>query len=295
MGMVQRIWQARTSYLLVLPILLLYGVFSLLPIGQTFFLSLYNAKIVSLGEFVGLGNYQSLVLHSGFRQAAANTVVFTAICSLASIAVSLPLAALLHLRMTRARPVLQAIYFLPVVTPGAAIGYIWKWLYDTKFGLLNTALLAVGIEGPRWLSDPKLALYSIAAVMVWATTGYFMVIFLAHLDTLDPALYEAAAIDGAGTVHQFLYITLPLLRGAISLVLILGIIFFMQAFVLVWTMTRGGPGGSTHLITTLSYQQAFMTGSPRFGLSAAASTLLFLAILLCTVVAARVTRFLEDA
>lgn len=292
MTKLRRAWSARAAYLLIAPLLALYGVFSLVPIAQTFVLSAYDTNIVTIGSFVGLDNYRRFLSDPAFQQGTLNTVILTVICAIATLVLAFALAVLLHSPSTRARTVFKVVYFLPAVTAGSAIAYVWKWMFDTKFGFVNAALGGFGVEGPRWLSDPHLALYSIAFVLTWASVGYFMVIFLAHLQALDPALYEVAAIDGAGAWQALRFITIPMMRRAISLVFVLELIFFMQAFVLVWVMTKGGPGRSTDVLTTVAYKAAFQSGFPQFGVAAAASVVLFLAILILTTVVNRRTNLL---
>ena len=149
---------------------------------------------------------------------------------------------LVSLPWVRGQTFFKVVFFLPVVTSLVAVGYVWKWMLDPSYGVINAALGLAGIRpGPRWLSDPGLALWSLVAVNVWKWIGYFQVIFLANLQAIDPHYYEAAAIDGAGPWRRFLRITLPLLRAAIILSVILAVVNFLKAFALVFVMTQGGP------------------------------------------------------
>jgi multiple sugar transport system permease protein len=283
-----QIFRERTAYLFLLPILLLYAVFSLYPIVQTFELSFFDAKIVEQGPFVGLKNYRDILAAAGFHQALGNTLLFTAGSTAAVLVVSLVLAVLVNISWVRGKTVFKVIYFLPVVTSLVAVGYIWKWMMDPSYGLLNVLLATVGIQpGPNWLSNPDLALWSLVLVNIWKWVGYFLVIFTANLQAIDQSYYEAASIDGAGAWSQFLRITLPLLRTAILLTVILGIVNFLKAFALVFVMTQGGPAGRTELMATYVYREAFATGQLRFGFSAAASMVLFVMIMGFTVLANR--------
>jgi ABC-type sugar transport system permease subunit len=273
-ALMRSIWRERESYLLLLPILVLYGVFSLWPIVQTFYLSFYDAKIVRLGPFVGLKNYIAMN-NSAFRQAFGNTVVFAILSIVIILVIAIPLAVLVNSPGLRFKTVFKVAYFLPVVTSFVAAGYIWKWMYEPTYGVVNRFLALFGIHGPKWLSNPNLALLSVIIVNVWKWVGYFIVILLANLQLIEPVLYEAAAIDGAGPLQQFFLITLPLLRSAIGLCVVLGVINFLSGFSLVFVMTSGGPGGRTALIATYVYNEAFGTGQLRIGYSAAASVVLF--------------------
>jgi ABC-type sugar transport system permease subunit len=188
--------------------------------------------------------------------------------------------------------VFKVLFFLPVVTSLVAVGYIWKWMMDPSYGVLNVALAAVtGIRpGPNWLSNPDLALWSLVLVNVWKWIGYFLVIFTANLQAIDRGYYEAASIDGAGAWARFWRVTLPLMRAAIVLSVILAIVNFLKAFALVFVMTQGGPAGRTELMATYVYREAFGTGQLRFGFSAAASMVLFAMIMVGTVFANRAGR-----
>ncbi len=286
---VRSIWRERVSYLFLLPILVLYGVFSLWPIVQTFYLSFYDAKIVRLGPFVGLKNYLA-INNSAFLQAFGNTVIFTVLSIALILVIAIPLAVLVNSPGLRFKTVFKVAYFLPVVTSFVAAGYIWKWMYEPTYGVVNRFLALFGIHGPNWLSTLKLALLSVVIVNVWKWVGYFIVILLANLQLIDPALYEVASIDGAGTLQQFFHITLPLLTGAIGLCVLLGVINFFSAFALVFVMTRGGPGGRTELLATYLYKEAFGTGQLRIGYSSAASVVLFALLIAFTFISNRAFR-----
>ena len=283
-----RVFQERTAYLFLLPILFLYTAFSLYPIIQTFELSFFDAKIVEQGPFVGLKNYRDILAAPGFHQALGNTLLFTSGSTAAVLVVSLALAVLVNISWVRGKTLFKVVFFLPVVTSLVAVGYIWKWMMDPTYGIINVALSLVGIQpGPNWLSSPNLALWSLVLVNIWKWVGYFLIIFMANLQAIDQSYYEAASIDGAGAWSQFYRITLPLLRMAIILTVILGIVNFLKAFALIFVMTQGGPAGRTELMATYVYREAFGTGQMRFGFSAAASMVLFAMIMVFTALANR--------
>lgn len=292
----RRMFQERTAYLFLAPILLLYTIFSLYPIIQTFELSFFNAKIVEQGPFVGLKNYRDILAAPGFHQALGNTLLFTGGSTAVVLVLSLALAVLVNVSWVRGKTFFKIIFFLPVVTSLVAVGYIWKWMMDPTYGIINVTLSLVGVSpGPNWLSNPYLALWSLVLVNVWKWVGYFLIIFTANLQAIDQSYYEAAAIDGAGAWSQFYRITLPLLRMAIVLTVILGIVNFLKAFALIFVMTQGGPAGHTELMATYVYREAFGTGQMRFGFSAAASMVLFVMIMLFTALANRFGRAGEVA
>jgi multiple sugar transport system permease protein len=277
------IWKERTSYLFLLPIVALYTIFSLYPIIQTFQLSFFDAKIIKQGPFVGLKNYIDIFAAKGFQQAIGNTFIFTFGTILFVLIFSLGLSVLVNISWVKFRTLFKMIYFLPAVTSFVAVGYIWKWMMDSSFGVINIFLSNIGISpGPVWLANTELAIWSLVIVNVWRWVGYFLVIFLANLQAIPSVYYEAAEIDGANAWQQFLHITIPLLRQAITLTVVLGIINNLKAFALVFVMTQGGPAGTTELMATYVYQQAFGTGQYRFGFSAAASMVLFILIMVFT-------------
>jgi multiple sugar transport system permease protein len=291
-----RVAGVANSYLFLAPILVLYTVFSLHPIVETLVLSFFDAKIVERGPFVGLGNYRDILAAPGFHQALWNTVLFTTASTVVVLVISLGLAILVNLPWVRGQTLLKVVFFLPVVTSLVAVGYIWKWMMDPSFGVINVALSYAGVQpGPNWLSSPRLALWSLVLVNVWKWIGYFLVIFTANLQAIDPAYYEAASIDGAGAWSQFRRVTVPLLGTAIVLSVILGIVNFLKAFALVFVMTQGGPAGHTELMATYVYREAFGTGQLRFGFSAAASIVLFLMIMVCTALSSRLGKAGEVA
>lgn len=276
----KRIWSERSAYLFLLPIILLYFIFSLLPIIQTFFLSFFDAKIIEQGPFVGLKNYFDLLKSADFLQAMGNTFLFTGFSTLFVLIISLGLAVLLNISWVRQKTLFKVIYFLPVVTSLVAVGYIWKWMMDSRYGIINVALGLLGVEqGPRWLTSIDLAIWSLILINTWKWIGYFLIIFMANLQAIDQSFYEAASIDGASPWQQFLYITMPLLRTAVVLTVILGIVNYLKAFALVFVTTQGGPAGTTELMATYVYKEAFGTGMYRFGYSAAASVFLFILIM----------------
>ncbi len=288
--MLKEIWRERVSYAFILPIIVVYFVFSIYPILTTFHLSFYDSKIVRLGPFVGLQNYRDVLTNASFQQAFVNTIVFTFVSTAVILAVSVVLAVLVNLPYVKLKTLFKVIFFLPVVTSAVATGYTWKWMYDPTFGIVNSFLSLLGLPGPNWLSDPDVAMISLIIVNVWKWIGYFVVILLANLQLIDDDFYDAAAIDGANALQRFFHITIPLLRMAIGLCTVLGIVAFMRAFALVFVMTQGGPDGRTELMVTLVYKEAFGTGLLRIGFSAAASIILFAFIMAFTLLSNRITK-----
>ena len=271
------------------PILLLYAVFSLYPIVETFESLFFDAKIVEQGPFVGLENYRDILRAAGFRQALGNTLLFTAgLHRRRAGRVALVLAVLVDLPWVRGKTAFKVLFFLPVVTSLVAVGYVWKWMMDPSYGVINAVLALVGIRpGPNWLSSPDLALWSLVLVNVWKWVGYFLVIFTPNLQAIDPQLRrggrdrrgrrrapvlarDAAAPAGGDRPggrpghRQLPQGVRPRLRD-----------------------DPGGLVGRTELMATYVYREAFATGQLLFGFSAAASMVLFAMIMVGTVLANR--------
>lgn len=194
---------------------------------------------------------------------------------------SLAAALLLDLKL-RYIQVYRTILYFPAVTSMVAIGIVWVWMLDPEYGLINQLLRIVGIEGPLWLADPKMALPALVITAAWRNVGYFATIFLAGLQAIDLTYYEAARMDGAGAWDCFRRITLPLLRPTILFVVVMSVILSFQVFALVYVMTGGGPAGSTSVIVFYLYQQAFTYF--RMGYASAVGYVLFIIIFGLTLV-----------
>lgn len=267
--------------------LLLYAVFVLVPLIQTVGLSLSEWDGVNpVKTFVGLGNYAELLRDSIFATSVRNTLIWVVFGTLGSLVVSL-LLALLAWGSGRGFRVFRTVYFLPQVLPTVVVGIVWGWIYNPRFGALNTVLDAVGLSSLQrgWLGDPDIAVWAILVASVWASVGLSFVIFSAALNNVSAELLDAARVDGAGAVQRFRHVVIPQLAHAVTLVTSLLLIHNFQAFDIVWIMTRGGPQNSTQLIATYTYQNAF--ADSRVGYAAAQSVVLTLLCLVVTVVFVR--------
>ncbi len=262
-------------YLFLFPQLSIFMVFFLLPIFFNFYISLTRWSPFSSPKFIGLSNYIRFFLHDDmFYVIMKNTVFFSLMVVPPVTFISLFIA--IFLNKAKAKAFFRAAYFVPVISSMILAALIWKWIYHGEFGLLNYLLSVVGIPGRVWLGDTSLALPSVAVVSVWKIMGYYMIIFLAGLQSIPSQLYEAAKIDGASHWKNFLYITFPLLRPAILLVVVLSTIFSFQVFDTVYAMTRGGPANATATIVWYLYQKGFQ--SYRLGYAASIGGTLFLMI-----------------
>ncbi len=285
-------------------------VFSLFPMAWVVALSLFNyspqragSGFLGLGginPFIGLDNYINMFASNQparvFRQSVLNTFLFTLLVLPLNLFITLPLAVLLESVHARIKGLFRAIYFLPVISSTVAVALIWGNLYNPKWGLINTAIKAIGLVPPKaWLSDPRafvigipLAMIAVVIAYVWQDFGYNMVIFVAALQGIPQSIREAARVDGANAWQEFRHITLPLLRPTLLFVCVLTVISSFQTFVIFQQLTAGGPREQTTPLVMSIYLNAFRFQS--MGWAAAISMVLFLIILLFTVIQFRFLR-----
>ena len=244
------------------PALAVIAVFFALPVLAALALSLTDFDIYALADgdnlrFVGFGNYLGLMQNPLFWQALGNTFYFVLVGMPLSIALSLGAALLLHSRLGIFKPFFRTAYFAPVVTTVVAVAVVWRYLFHTRYGLVNWALAGLGIEPVDWLGDPDWAMPTIILFAVWKNFGYNMIIFLAGLQAIPEDLYEAARIDGASRLRQFLHVTLPMLGPVMLMVAILTLSGYFQLFAEPYVMTQGGPLQSTVSVLYLMYEEGF--------------------------------------
>ena len=269
-------------YLFVAPNMLVFLVFIIWPAINGFNISFFDSSDGRYFEPVGTANYSEIVADDEFRRVVAQTMVFVVSFVVVTMVVSTALALLLN-APRRGRGALRAAYFLPVLLSPVVVGLIWGWALERRVGLVNTITGALGLGQPGWLIEPSLAMLCTVVVGVWTHLGFYALITLAGLQGIDGNVYEAARLDGANTRQQVTQITLPLLRPTMLVVLILSTIEGFKAFDFIYTLTGGGPTGSTTLIVQYIYETAFE--SPiRYGLASAAGVLLFLTVLAFTLV-----------
>lgn len=266
-------WLRYEGLLYIAPVILGIVAFQLIPIMVSMYLSLADWNALSAPRFIGLRNFQEMFTNDPlYLETLRNTLLFT-FGAIPATTVLAFLLALLCNRRVPGIPWFRAAYFAPFITNVVAIGYIWYWIFKPDGGALNGLLGVVGIQGPAWLADSRLALLSVIIVSVWQGTGYPMVIFLAGLQGIPADLYESASIDGASKRQQLFKITIPLMTPSVFFVLITQFITSFQVFGVIYIMTSGGPGHSTSVYIYYLYQVAFSFG--RFGYAAAMAWVLF--------------------
>lgn len=262
----------REGYLFLAPFVLVYGVFMLYPIFQAAYMSLFEWDLLSLQRsYVGLRNFLEMFgQDKKFWSSLGNTVEFVLLSTPLIIGVGLLFALAVSKPKTA---IFRTMFFCPYVLSVAVMTLIWGFLFNPDQGLIGELFRLLGAQALAWLTNPDLAMHAIVIATLWWTVGFNMVLFVAGLQDIDPALYEAARIDGAGPFSRFLRITLPSLERTIALVAILQIIASFQIFGQVYIMTRGGPGGTTRVLIQYIYESGFRDF--RLGYASAMSIVLF--------------------
>lgn len=248
--------EAITAYIFILPSFLGFAIFLLVPMVMSAGLSLYDWELLRPPVFIGLDNYYDLARDPLFKTVLFNTAYYAFGLVPLNIVVSLGLALWLNTKL-RGLTFYRMAFFLPVVTVTVAVSLIWKWMYEPRVGIINQGLALFGITGPNWLADPVWAMPALIILGLWKGFGYNMVLFLAGLQGIPAALYEAAMIDGANTWQRFWKITLPLLTPVMFLAVILTVISSFQIFDQAFVMTAGGPSNATNTIVLYIFQNGF--------------------------------------
>lgn len=251
----------------------IYAVLFLLPTFASFYFAFTRWSFVET-EFIGFDNFVTFFSEPRLSSSFSNTVVYAVITSGAKVIIGLLFAIVLTSGIF-ARGYLRAVIFFPVLVSTIGVGITFRILLDPFDGIVNKALALVGIDGPGWLTDPSLALISVAAVDVWKGVGLATLIFIAGIVAIPKEYYEAAIVDGASAWHTFRNITLPLVRPATITVVILSLIGGLRSFDLIWAMTGGGPGFSSDVIASVIYKQ-YAAGF--YGLSTAGNVVLFVVV-----------------
>ncbi len=247
--------------LFILPALVIYLTFSILPFFFTFiysFTDYSDIKITNL-DFVGLKNYLTVLQTPLMKIAIKNSLIYAVVLTGFQVILGLPLAAILNKRL-KTRNVLRAVYFFPAVFSSLIIGYLWNFILSSSdYGLINNLLHQLGINTVNFFTADR-ALYSVIFTQIWQWTGWAMVIFLANLQGISPELYEAAAIDGADGRQRFFRITLPLMCPSVKIIVVTGLIGGMKAFDAIYSMTSGGPGNATETVMTVMMDKGISDG-----------------------------------
>lgn len=242
-------------YLLNIPAIIVLGIVIGIPLVRVVIMSLSKYSFIGDSKFIGFENFVKLFTRDRtFWPAVRNTVIWTLVSITLEFTFALAVSLLLN-KVVRLKGILRGLVLLPWVVPPVTVGLIWKTILDTDAGLLNNILTSLGIMRQPLLSSPNQALWVLIVVVIWRYSPFMIISLLAGLQSIDKTFYEASAIEGANAFQNFRYITLPLLRPVILVVLAQGTIWRIGHFDLVSMMTGGGPAGSTELLSTLAYSK----------------------------------------
>ncbi|MDL2301504.1 sugar ABC transporter permease [Lachnospiraceae bacterium OttesenSCG-928-D06] len=274
----------RVAFAFIAPAFILFTVFVILPTISSVYYSFTSWDGINPNvKFVGLANYKEIFSSSRFANALKNTLILTVLISVFENAIALGLALLVD-NVRWFKNFFRSAFYIPVLISGIVSGFIWKIMYNYNFGTINAVLKGIGLEDARqdWLGNSSLTLLMVGIVLIWKGAGYYMVIYLASLQSVSPELLEAAQIDGAGPLQRFRSITIPLISGAFTINFTLSLINGLKVFDQINVMTDGGPGFTTETLVYLLYKVGFNEGRQGFG-TAVGIVLLFLIIMLNTI------------
>ncbi|MCY4538773.1 MAG: sugar ABC transporter permease [Chloroflexi bacterium] len=260
-------------YLWILPAILVYGIFKLVPLVSGIYMALLRWDGIEEPRFIGLRNFEKILNDKLTLLVLGNNVEYAVLTVTGKIILSLFLAIMLN-QALRGRTFYRTSLFMPVVMSFVVIGILWRWLFNTEFGLLNNLFesLGLGFLAQDWLGDTSIALKSLTLVDIWKWYGFHMVIFLAGLQSIPGELYEAAKIDGASVWQQFRHVTLPMLQPVMIVNVTISLMGAFNVFDIPYVMTEGGPANSTNVMALHIYLRGFKFY--RFGFSAALSYVL---------------------
>lgn len=274
----------------ILPALVFYTAFLIVPILSSVYFSLTSWDGVNkVMPFIGLENFQEIFQSERFWHAMGNTFLIAGSLTLGWNLLALGLAMMVD-NVRWAKNLFRTVFYIPVLLSGIVVGFIWTILYNYNFGVFNAILNTMGLGNLTmdWLGNPRQTLLSIITTMLWQTSGYYMVIYLAALQGIPQELLEAAKIDGASRGQQFRHITLPLIAGAVTVNLTLALINGMRIFDQIAIMTDGGPGFTSENVVYVIYKVAFAEGRQGFG--TAMALVLFAVILVFATIQVRLLR-----
>lgn len=269
-----------TGYTFILPAAIVIGLFFVYPALRLFGLAFTDYNIMAgHGDFIGLANFKALAGNSDFKNALWVTFKMAIFIVPVQTFIALAMAVFVN-RKIRAIGAFRTIYFIPAITSFVAVSIMWKQIYNPTFGLANTILALINVGPFQFLSSKSQALISVAITCIWKSWGYFMVIFLSGLQEIPGEVREAAKIDGAGALREFFSITVPMVKKVTLFVIIITTMDAIKLFIPAFTMTSGGPLGSTDTVVHYIWRQAFRL--EQVGAAASMSTVLFVIICLIT-------------
>lgn len=266
-----------TPYLFILPNFLIFLLFIVIPALFGFYYAFTDWDGLNEIKWIGLDNFREIFASSEFWETLGRTIIYSVITVPLLFAMALFLAGLL-IREIRMKGLFRAIFYWPTMISFIVVGVTWKWMLGYDFGIINHLLSLAGYEPVKWLTEGFYANLAVIWATVWSRTGFYMVMFIAGLQSIPVSYYEAADIDGANPVRKFFHITLPLLKPTSFLVLILSMIDAFKSYAMIFSLTAGGPNKATTYLVQSIYEFAFQEN--RMGYASALSVVLF--AILCT-------------
>jgi multiple sugar transport system permease protein len=267
------------AWAFVVPVVAYLGAFYAYPLYRNVDLSVRHYTVRSFVQggapYSGLDNFRQVVDDPAFADTLRNTMVFTLVSILFQYALGLALAVFFNRRF-RLAPTLRALFLIPWLLPLIVSASTWSWMFNSESGVVNYALHFAGVDPVAWLASPHWALTSVIIANIWIGIPFNLVILYSGLQNIPAELYEAASLDGASGWQQFRRITFPLLRPVSAITLLLGLVYTLKVFDLIWIMTKGGPGNSSSTLATWSYRFGFGSLLPEFGPGAAVGNILIL-------------------
>jgi multiple sugar transport system permease protein len=282
-----------TAWAFAAPVVVYLTAFYAYPLYRNLDLSLRHYTVRSFVQggapFSGLDNYRAVVADATFTPALVQTLVFTVASLALQFAAGLALAVFFS-RHFRLSATLRALFLVPWLLPLIVSASTWAWMLNSDSGIVNTALGYAGIDPVNWLTSPDWALASVIIANVWIGIPFNLAVLYSGLQAIPGHLYEAAELDGASRRQQFWRITFPLLRPVSAITLLLGLVYTLKVFDIIWIMTKGGPNGASTTFATWSYRLGFGNLLPQFGPGAAVGNLLIVMALVCGLIYIRVQR-----
>lgn len=266
-------------YAMVLPAMSILAIFVVMPIVYMVYLSAFEWNMIGEKTFVGFENFVQMFSNPDFWQVFTNTLIY--VCANVTLSIGIALALALYLkRDTRINLMIRSALFAPYIVSLVSISFIWMWMMDSDYGLLNYALGLIGIEGIPWLDSPNYALLSVILVSVWKGIGYNTIIILSSINTIPAYLYEAAALDQASALTRFYRLTLPMISPSLFFLLLMDMIASFKVFETVNIMTRGGPMNATNSLVHSIYEYGFQYY--KIGYASAMGVVLMVILGICT-------------
>lgn len=268
------------AYLFILPTIVMFGGFVVWPLLQTVYLSFQNWNGIGAIEFAGFDNYVEFFKDPHVWQSFKNNMLWMVCSCTIPIIIGLVQASLLVNSGIKHSKIFQLILFLPQVFSSVIAAVIWSWIYNPVLGPLNRALEAVGLSGlaKAWLGDEKTVMFALLIMSIWLSYGFNMVVYSAAIQGIDSDIYEAATLDGCGPLRKLFSVTIPCVRTTTTTLLMFALIDSFKVFDIVFQMTKGGPGYSSHVLSYYLYNEAFIKNRIGYGASIAVILTIFILI-----------------